>query len=245
MNNIKMNFEPHTHSNFSDGKSTLEENVLSAINKGIAKIALTDHGPKHMTYGVTKRRLDTYLKEANRLKTAYKSDIDVLVGMEFNILNLDGNIDMPQGYESEFEWSALGLHKLVRYSNIQSELNLIIYQFSEKKRYSPAVIEKNTQAYITAISKYNIDMLAHLSYATKVDVERIAKVCETTNTLIELNGKHVEFDADDAKAVLNTNANFILGSDAHKPSAIGTCKRGKSFVIENNIPLNRVINAYL
>lgn len=220
----------------------MEENVVSAIEKGIKKIALTDHAGAHITYGVKKRKIGSYLKEAYDLKKKYKDDIEVLVGLELNLLDLDGNVDLPLGYEDEIEWRALGLHKMVKYSNVKSELNLIIYQFNEKKRYSKSVIDLNTNAYIKAINNHKIDMIAHLSYATKVDVSRVAQACEMTNTLIELNGKHVEFDSNDAKNVLSTKANFILGTDAHHHKNIGECLRGKSFILENNIPLDRVVN---
>ena len=35
----------HTHSKYSDGKNTLEEMVLSAIEKGCAEIGFSDHAP--------------------------------------------------------------------------------------------------------------------------------------------------------------------------------------------------------
>ena len=42
----------HTHTIFSHGKGTIEDNVQSAISKGLKEIAISDHGPGHLTYGV-------------------------------------------------------------------------------------------------------------------------------------------------------------------------------------------------
>ena len=38
----------HTHTKYSHGKGTIEENVLEAISKGIKTIGISDHGYKHL-----------------------------------------------------------------------------------------------------------------------------------------------------------------------------------------------------
>ena len=42
----------HTHTKYSHGKGTIEENVLEAISKGIKTIGISDHGYKHLAYGI-------------------------------------------------------------------------------------------------------------------------------------------------------------------------------------------------
>jgi putative hydrolase len=235
-----MKFEPHTHSNYSDGKSSLTQNVEAAIKKGLSSIALTDHGPAHMISGVWQRKMDAYLKEAKDLKQQYKNDIDVLVGLEFNLIDLDGKIDMLDGYESEFEWRVLGSHKSARFTSLYSGFTLVYHQFLGIKH--DAILQRSTTAFIKAIEQNRIDMISHLGFVTKADVGKVAKACEKTGTLIELSGKHVEFSKADAKAVLNTKANFILGSDSHRASQVGVCKKGIDFAINNEIPLDRIVN---
>ena len=39
----------HTHTVYSHGKGTIEDNVKEAISKGIKTIGISDHGYKHMT----------------------------------------------------------------------------------------------------------------------------------------------------------------------------------------------------
>ena len=42
----------HTHTIYSHGKGTIEENVVRALKSGLKEIAITDHGFRHMTYNV-------------------------------------------------------------------------------------------------------------------------------------------------------------------------------------------------
>ena len=46
----------HTHTVFSHGHGSIEDNVKAAIKMGLKEIAITDHGFSHNSYGV--RRMD-------------------------------------------------------------------------------------------------------------------------------------------------------------------------------------------
>ncbi|MFR7473813.1 MAG: PHP domain-containing protein [Christensenellales bacterium] len=49
---IEIQADLHTHSDLSDGKGTLEENVEAAYRRGLGCIACTEHGPRHMKAGI-------------------------------------------------------------------------------------------------------------------------------------------------------------------------------------------------
>ena len=49
---IEIQADLHTHSDLSDGKGTLEENVEAAYRQGLGCIACTEHGPRHMKAGI-------------------------------------------------------------------------------------------------------------------------------------------------------------------------------------------------
>ena len=42
----------HTHTLYSHGKGTPEENVLAAVSMGLKTVAVSEHGPGHMFFGV-------------------------------------------------------------------------------------------------------------------------------------------------------------------------------------------------
>lgn len=82
------NYNLHTHSNFSDGKSEMEEMVLDAISKNLKVIGITDHSPMPFENRVSlkKERINDYVAEVKRLKDKYKSHINVRIGMEMEYI---------------------------------------------------------------------------------------------------------------------------------------------------------------
>ncbi len=73
----------HTHTTLCDGKSTPEEVVLSALNKGFSALGFSGHGgfvTSKNEYGRTDT--DNYIREINRLKEKYKKEIQIYCGIE-------------------------------------------------------------------------------------------------------------------------------------------------------------------
>ena len=58
----------HTHTIYSHGTSTIEQNVAKAVEKGLKEIAITDHGFRHMTYQVRRSIFHRIRKEVEDLK---------------------------------------------------------------------------------------------------------------------------------------------------------------------------------
>ena len=57
----------HTHTKYSHGKGTIEENVLEAISKGIKTIGISDHGYKHLAYGIKLNDIYKMREEIDKL----------------------------------------------------------------------------------------------------------------------------------------------------------------------------------
>lgn len=47
----------HTHTIYSHGKGTIEENVEAARKIGLKILAISDHGPGHMGFGIKKKKI--------------------------------------------------------------------------------------------------------------------------------------------------------------------------------------------
>ena len=74
----------HVHSNFSDGINNPEDIVKCALDRGIERLGISDHG--YSVYdpdcGMHKDRIDEYGDEIRRLKEKYKGKIDLFLGIE-------------------------------------------------------------------------------------------------------------------------------------------------------------------
>jgi len=72
----------HTHTTFCDGKNTPEEVVLAAIEKGFSAIGFSGHGYTGFDTRYCIKDCDGYISEINRLKKAYKKEIQIYLGLE-------------------------------------------------------------------------------------------------------------------------------------------------------------------
>ena len=112
----------HTHTIYSHGKGTIEENVKVAISKGIKTIGISDHGYKHMTYGVKVRDIAKMREEIDKLNEKY-SEINILLGMECNILDEKGNIDLNDKFKSYLDYVMAGYHFGSTPNNLRGLIN--------------------------------------------------------------------------------------------------------------------------
>ena len=65
-----------------------------ARQKGLRKIAIADHGFNHFGFGMRIDDIPGY-GEIEYLNEKYH-DIDILFGIEANLIGLDGEIDIPE-----------------------------------------------------------------------------------------------------------------------------------------------------
>ena len=104
------------------------------------------------------------------------------------------------------------------------------------------MIERNTDAYIKAIKKYNIDIVTHPQEYVRVNLVRLAEACAENNCYLEINNKHLNITDEEIQELLKTDVKFIISSDAHKKENILRVERALEFVARNNIPEERIAN---
>ena len=225
----------HTHSKYSKlnhGKNTLQENIKFAEDKGLMYYGISDHGPKHVLYGISNKNL----KKARQIVDEYNSNdnkMKVYLGVEANIIKLDGSVDLSDKQIKLLDYLVVGYHK-------GTFTNFVQYFIA---RRSKKQIEKNTKAYINCINKYNVAFLSHLNTYIKVNTLELAKECEKTNTCIEINNRHFNFSDEEMKDMIEkTNVKFIISSDSHRAVKIGEVSNALSIVEKFNIPVERVVN---
>ncbi len=235
----------HTHTKYSrnnHGKGSVEDNVRVAYEKGLTQIAITDHGFNQKLFGVRRKDIPSVKEDIENTKEMYP--IDILLGVEADIISSNGDLDIvPEDYEN-LDILLCGFHRLVKSTSRREQFKFVLknimcelfHHTSKKQR------ERNTNAYINAMRKYDIDILTHLNHACKVDVEKVARVAKETNTLIELNGKRLGLTDAEILKCLEIGCKFVINSDAHSPSRVGECSLGLKTALRLRIPDSAIVN---
>lgn len=234
----------HTHTRYSDGKGMPEDNVRAAISKGLKTIAITDHGPGHIAFGCRNIRFEKLKREVDRLKEKYIGQINILLGVEANILTPDGKIDINDQTRKNYDIVLLGYHRTAVLLS-----GALHFTFANKLSLSKSArekaVEKNTRAYIKAISGNDIDILVHPGLFIDIFFEQVAEACANKKTLLELSAhpKNLKISEQDAKAAKQMGAIFVVNSDAHRPSQIGIFEGVTGFLERAGLTEQDIYNA--
>ncbi|CEH32734.1 PHP domain-containing protein [Romboutsia lituseburensis] len=230
----------HTHTVYSHGKGTIEDNVKEAISKGIKTIGISDHSYKHMTYGVKIKDIYKMREEVNKLNLKY-SNIDILLGMECNILDENGNIDINDEVSKLLDYVMAGYHFGSSPTSLKSMLNHCnnyVLKNEKSKEY-------NTKAIINAMKNNDIFIITHPGDKGDVYIEEIAKVAKDTDTRLEINSSHSYLNASQLNQIKHIGNKFIIGSDAHRPENVGNFELAMKNIREANLDLSLVENIKL
>lgn len=230
----------HTHTVYSHGKGTIEDNVKEAISKGIKTIGISDHSYKHITYGVKIKDIYKMREEVDKLNLKY-SNIDILLGMECNILDENGNIDINDEVSKLLDYVMAGYHFGSSPTSLKSMLNHCnnyVLKNEKSKEY-------NTKAIINAMKNNDIFIITHPGDKGDVYIEEIAKVAKDTDTRLEINSSHSYLNASQLKQIKHIGNKFIIGSDAHRPENVGNFELAMKNIREANLDLSLVENIKL
>ena len=231
----------HTHTIFSHGKGTIEDNIKVAEEKGLKELAITDHSFSHKLYNVLRKDIPVMRRQIEALKDKY--NVKVYLGVEANLLSMNGDIDVLPEDEEKLDIILMGFHKIIYAKTFKDRFKFFlmnnlskIFGVSEKR------LKINTNAYLRAIEKNNIDIITHLGYGMPVNAIEIAKACKEHNVYLELNGKRILFKPEEMKDIIATGVKFIIDSDAHSAKNVGESPLGIKFALKYNIPLEQIAN---
>lgn len=230
---MKLIADYHTHSRFSrfgHGKDTIEQMVFYANEIGLRELAITDHGFKHF-FRTTKE----HLAVARKLVDDYNawSKTKVLLGIEADLLNERGDIDVDDDALDLIDILLVGYHKGIKTD---------FANFFGKQKKTKSAITKATNAYINCMERYPVAVITHINADLKLDLYKIGCVCRDKDVYIELNNSHPNWTSSQMEELLNSGCSFIANSDAHKGTDIGKTDKVMELIKKYKIPANKIIN---
>lgn len=223
---IKMESDLHIHTIASGhGYSTIKENIEEARKKGLKTIAITDHGLNmpgaphvyHFTNMISLPRI--------------MQGIEVLRGVEANILDIDGNVDMPNEVMSEY-------------------LDIVLAGFHYGTGYQGNTLEENTAAMVAAIRNPYIHIIAHPDNPMyPIDVETVVCAAKEYNKALELNNSSFivrpgssNICSQIARLCKKYNVLVSINSDAHICYNVGETSRVAAVALKEGIHKTQIIN---
>lgn len=240
----EMMYDLHTHTTYSHGKGSVEDNVRTAFRKGLEYVAISDHGPGHLFYGVNRNDFVNIRNDIDKMSVKYQS-INVRNSIEANIVHARGNGKTSKGLDVSPEEFALFDFVIAGYhfgcfgcSSIRNWLWSHGIRFNEE-----ALKESNTKMICDALRANDIAILTHPGDKGPFDIAEIARVCEETNTLIEINGRHGHLDVEEIKEAAKVDGlKFIISSDAHTSDAVGSFRTALKRAMDAGLDLTRIVN---
>ncbi|MBU1018810.1 MAG: DNA polymerase/3'-5' exonuclease PolX [Patescibacteria group bacterium] len=193
----------HSHTDWSDGKSSLAEMAEAAQARGYKYLAITDHSQSvKVAHGMEVPRLEKQLLEIDKLNKGFKG-FRLLKGCEVDILK-DGSLDMPDSILEKLDIVVASVHTY--------------FQLPEKEQ---------TTRIIKAIQNPFVTLLAHptgkltgMREAYDVDLLKVMRAAKKAQVAIELNCNPFRLDLDTKhlRAARDMGVMVSLGTDSHSAS---------------------------
>jgi DNA polymerase (family 10) len=221
----------HNHSNWSDGRVTLEEIAAHMQELGCNYWAITDHSKSSVqANGLQPDRVRQQISEIqilNQRLAADGTDFRLLTGSEVDILN-EGKLDFENDLLAELEVVVASIHQGFTHNEAET-----------------------TKRLIRAAENPYVHMLGHLTgrlllerEAYKVNQRAVIDACAETGTWIELNASPMRFDMDWRlwSYAKGKGVKCAINCDAHRHEHAGYLKLGAGIARKGWLTKADVIN---
>ncbi len=222
---MNIEIDTHTHTVLSGhAHSTLMENAAAAARIGLKGFVVTDHGP-----AIPAAPPDFNLSTLEYLPDVIEG-VRVYHGVEANIVDFEGNIDIREKYVKLADFTIAGMHEVVIRTGGQ---------------------KKDTDAVMGALNNKYVDMISHPDNPSySLDYEAVVKEAARLNKLMEVNDHSFEYRKGGIERAMiflpmckRYGVRVAVSSDAH--SAFGMGKFGVALQVLDQIgfPAEMIINA--
>ena len=206
----------HMHTTATDGEATLGEMVRAAIQRGLAYIAITDHGQRvTMAHGLDAKRLRKQWGEIDRLNDSLAEEgrppIVVLKGIEVDMLE-KGGLDLPDDVLEDADWVVASLH---------------YGQNQPRDRITKRIIEAIENPHVSVIG-HPTGRLINRRPAYDVDMEAVIEAASKTGTFLEINANpwRLDLNVPHAAAAKKAGVKLVISTDAHSIGGLDVMRCG-------------------
>ena len=221
----------HVHTDWSDGKSSIDVMADAARAIGHAYVAITDHSPRlQIARGLSTERLlwqIEIIEQLNRKGMPFR----ILTGIEVDILE-DGSLDQE--------------------AEILDRLDVVVASVHSKLRMPADLM---TARLLRAIEDRHMDVLGHLTGRIIVgrgrpesvfDADRVFEACAARGKAVEINARPERLDPPRRLMRLANEKGccFAINTDAHAPGQLEWLENGCERVVDCEIENGCVVNTW-
>ena len=219
----------HTHSDWSDGGSSIGEMAVAGRDVGHEWMVLTDHSPRlTVANGLSPDRLRTQMQivaKANELMAPFR----LLHGIEVDILD-DGSLDQEEELLGQLDFVVASVHSKLR---------------------MPA--RDMTRRMVAAVRNPHTRVLGHCTGRLVVgrgrpesefDAEAVFTACRENGVAVEINSRPERLDPPMRllRLAAEIGCDFTIDSDAHAPGQLDWLGYGCERAIKAGIGPERILN---
>jgi putative hydrolase len=224
----------HTHSDWSDGGSPIEEMVMTAVDVGHEYVALTDHSPRlTVARGLSAARLRQQLDVVEAVNAHLAGELRLLPGIEVDILD-DGRLDQTPELLQRLDVVVASVHSVLRMERAAM-----------------------TRRMVAAVRDPHTDVLGHCTGRlvrggrgtrppSQFDAEVVFAACAEAGVAVEVNSRPERQDPPDELVAVAMEAGclFSIDSDAHAPGQLDFLDYGAARATVLGIPPERIVNTW-
>ncbi|ANH36509.1 DNA polymerase/3'-5' exonuclease PolX [Nocardioides dokdonensis FR1436] len=228
----------HSHSDWSDGGSPIEEMAFSAIELGREYQVLTDHSPRlKIARGLSAERLARQLDVVDavndHLAGLSGAGFTLLKGIEVDILD-DGSLDQSDDMLDRLD---------VRVASVHSKLQMDA--------------DAMTRRMLAAVRNPRVDVLGHCTgrlvtggrgtrAESAFDARAVFEACAESGTAVEINSRPERRDPPTRLLELARDLGcvFAIDSDAHAPGQLDFLAYGAERAAAAGIGAERIVNTW-
>lgn len=227
--------ELHTHSDWSDGESSIMDMAEAAIDLGMEYLVISDHSRSlGIAGGLSIEDLSAQRVEIKQVQRKIGKKLFLLQGSEVDIL-ANGELDYPDDVLRELDIVIASLHSSMRQPR-----------------------ERVTGRLLRTIKNPHIDIIGHLTGRligkrdpADLDIEAILQTAAEHGVVLEINSNPERLDLKDthARQALESGCRLAINTDAHHPDhlafrrfGVGTAQRAwaDAASIVNTWPLEKL-----